>query len=353
MEAHVPSPVIALDLFRNRTFAIGIVASLLNGAAFFGAILFLSLFMVNVLGTTATEAGTAQMPLMIAFVASSNIFSQVVQRVGRYKFFMLAGFSVMLIGFVLLTQLNVHSTSWEVSWRMFVLGLGMGPALPLLNLAMQNAVSFHQIGAATAGRQFFQQLGSAIGAAVFGVILTTTLTTQMATNLTPVLAQAPPSIQAAVNPAQFRNSAVASEGAEGGQVSLRDQLVAAASADFEAERELVSAALAQGDSQARTTLLERPTIDPALKTLLAAPASPAALAQALTLVDQTQAALVTQARSVADEVTAAVRLSFANSITRIYSYAVWLVVVAALLVAIWLPELPLRKSNRSETPAFE
>ncbi|MCX6047780.1 MAG: MFS transporter, partial [Chloroflexi bacterium] len=50
VEARVPSPIIALDLFRNRTYAIGVVASVLNGAAFFGAVRFLSLCMVNVLG---------------------------------------------------------------------------------------------------------------------------------------------------------------------------------------------------------------------------------------------------------------------------------------------------------------
>lgn len=353
VEARVSSPIISLALFRNRTFAVGVVASVLNGAAFFGAILFLSLFMVNVLGTSATEAGTAQMPLMIAFVASSNVFSQVVQRAGRYKLFMLAGFVVMLIGFVLLMQLDVYTTQWGVSWRMFVLGLGMGPALPLLNLAMQNAVPFQQIGAATASRQFFQQLGQAVGAAVFGVILTTTLTAQMTTNLAPILAAAPPALRAAVNPAQFRNSAVASEGAAGGQVNLSDQLIAVANAEFADERQLVEAALAAGDAQARTTLLKSSTTEPAIKDLLNAPTSATALDQALALVDQAQAALVTEAQQLATAVTAAVRLSFANSITRIYSYAVWLVVVAALLVAIWLPELPLRKSNRSETPVFE
>lgn len=356
VEMHVTSPVISLGLFRNRTFAVGIAASVLNGAAFFGAILFLSLFMVNVLGLSATEAGTAQIPLMLAFVVSSNIFSQVVQRVGRYKSYMLAGFLLMMVGFLLLTQIGVNTTMWGVTWRMFIVGLGMGPALPLLNLAMQNAVPFHEIGAATASRQFFQQLGQAIGAAVFGVVLATTLTTQISTNIAPILGQAPPALQAGLNPAQFRSSISSAEGAGDSGMNLEEQLAAAVNTAFGAERDLVIAALGEGNVQARETLLTSPTTEPALKELLAtATSEQPTLEQALAIVEQAQQEVTAQAGTMAPQVTAALRLSFANSITRIYFYALWLVVAAFLLIVIWLPELPLRRSNRTEStaPIFE
>ena len=356
VEKRASSPIISFALFRNRTFAVGVIASVLNGAAFFGAILFLSLFMVNVLGMSATQAGTAQIPLMVAFVASSNIISQVVQRTGRYKALMLAGFVTMLIGFILLTQLGVHSTMWDVTWRMFVVGLGMGPALPLLNLAMQNAVSFTQIGAATASRQFFQQLGQALGGAIFGVVLTTTLTAQMATNLAPIIADAPPAVRIQLDPSQFRSSISTREEGGGKPVDLGSKFVAAANTAFDEERTLVTAALRDGDAQARATLLASPTTAPALQELLAQDSTgEAALEQALLIEDQTQQAATQQAQATGDDVTAALKLSFANSITKIYFYALWLVAAALLLVALALPELPLRKTNRPEAavPVFE
>lgn len=355
VETRVASPIISLGLFRNRTYAVSIAASVLNGAAFFGAILFLSLFMVNVLGLSATEAGTAQIPLMIAFVASSNIFSQVVQRVGRYKSYILAGFLMMLLGFGLLTQIGVHTTMWGVTWRMFIVGLGMGPALPLLNLAMQNSVSFHEIGSATASRQFFQQLGQAIGAAIFGVVLATTLTAQIGANVTPILAAAPPAIQAAIDPSQFRSSISREEGSSGGQPSLGEQIATAAGAPYAVERELLVAALQANDQAALTTLLESPTTEPQVKALLSTPVDDraAVLTQALGIVDQAQQAMLSETQGIAGAVTAAMRLAFANSITRIYSYALWLVAAAFLLCLFWLPELPLRKSNRVETPVTE
>src|SRR3989442_1556786 len=56
VESRVPSPIISLDLFRNQTFAVVSVASMLVGASFFAAIFFLSIFMVNVVLSTVLTA---------------------------------------------------------------------------------------------------------------------------------------------------------------------------------------------------------------------------------------------------------------------------------------------------------
>ena len=132
--------------------------------------------------------------------------------------------------------------------------------------------------------------------------------------------------------------------------------MAAANTAFDEERTLVTAALRDGDAQARATLLASPTTAPALQELLAQDSTgEAALEQALLIEDQTQQAATQQAQAIGDDVTAALKLSFANSITKIYFYALWLVAAALLLVALALPELPLRKTNRPEAavPVFE
>src|SRR5215212_9724364 len=207
VELRVPSPIISLDLFRNRTFTVGVVASVMSGAALFGAVLFLSLFLVNVLGLTATAAGIVQIPLMLGFVLSSNVSALLVQRYGRYKPFIVAGFTVMSIGFAAMSWITQTTGVYDVAWRVFLVGLGLGPAMPLLSLAMQNAAKPHQIGAVTANRQFFQQLGQALGGAVFGVVLSTTLTAQLQQNFAPITQNLPLAARAALAPEQFRNSA--------------------------------------------------------------------------------------------------------------------------------------------------
>jgi EmrB/QacA subfamily drug resistance transporter len=352
-ERRAPSPIIELGLFRNRTFAVVIASSVLNGAAFFGAILFLSLYLVNVIGMTATQAGTAQIPLMIAFVGSSIVASSLVQRVGRYKPFIVGGFVVMLVGFYTMTQLSVESSVLDVTWRMVLLGLGIGPAMPLLNLAMQNDIPFNVMGSATANRQFFQQLGQAVSAAIFGVVLSTTLTAQITTNLQPVISELPAAMQAQFDPAAIRKN-VGSEGA-GEQADMGERIAGAVHGQFETQRTLLTAALRDGDAQAIATLQADPRTPEQLKQLLGNSAVPAAareqaLTAALAQLDTAEQAARAEATSIGARIMQAVKLSFTNSITRIYSYAIWLVLAALLLVAFLLPEKPLRKTNRTEMP---
>ncbi len=348
VEARVESPVLSLALFRNRTFAVGVVAALLSGAAFFGAVLFLSLFLVNVLGLTATEAGIAQIPLMAGFVLASNVSSLLVQRFGRYKPFIVGGFALMIVGFVLMSRISPQTSVWDVAWRVFVMGVGLGPAMPLLNLAMQNAAQPHEIGAVTANRQFFQQFGQALGGAIFGVILTTTLTTQLQQNFTPISQQVPPAVQEALDPAQFQNSASITEDAGGEPVDLGAQIAAAAVAPIEQQRTLTEAALS-GNPDARAQLLNNPDTLPEVKAEVASTSGndPQALARASSALDAAEQDVRTDAARIGQEVAGAVKSSFATSVTRIYLYAIPLSAVALLVIALWLPEIPLSKARHA------
>lgn len=199
VEVRAPSPVLPLELFGNRTIALVSLASVFMGAAFMGAVFFLSLFMVNVVGVSATAAGTTLMPLTLAVVTGAMGSSQLVYRVGRYKAVIISGFAVAVIGYILLATMDTAVTRWGVTWRMIVLGIGLGPAMPLLNLAAQNAAPRGKVGAATAARQFFMQIGSVVGLALFGVVLANVVAAEMRSGLGPLVAQLPPAMRAQVN----------------------------------------------------------------------------------------------------------------------------------------------------------
>jgi len=186
-------------------------------------------------------------------------------------------------------------------------------------------------------------------------VLSTSLTTQLNANLAPVTAALPPALQAELSPERFRNSSSVAEGSNGSQIDLGTALARATEKQFAEERKLVQSALGEGDLQARNTLISDQRTSPALRELLSQPPATdrQALGQALALVDTEQQQAIAQAQAAGKGVTDAVKLSFANSIGRIYVYACWLAGVAFLLTALWLPELPLRKTNRVETPVFE
>lgn len=345
VESRAESPILRLALFKDKMFSVTMFSSLLNGAAFFGAFLFLSLYMVNVLGVSATEAGSAQIPLMLSFVVGSILSSQLVSRTGRYKPFILVGFSLMLLGFYLMTQLSVDMTSIDVVWRMVVLGMGLGPTLPLLNLAMQNAVPYQYMGTAVANRQFFQQLGQAIGAAVFGVILTTTLTGQINTQMKPILADVPPAIQAQMNFSgkSMRNSV--SEGADS-STSPTAKMLAKVDEQFSTLRDSLTA-VAAGDDTAASTLLADPQVPDQLKGAIKAHMINAStLPTILSNLEQSHTAARAKASEFGGRVEQAIKVAFTNSITQIYQNAIWLVIISFVIILFLLDEIPLRKTNR-------
>jgi hypothetical protein len=238
---------------------------------------------------------------------------------------------------------------------MIALGLGLGPALPMLNLAMQNAVPREDMGAATASRQFFQQIGQVIGSAVFGAVLTTSLTTALTANLAPIRAQLPPDMAAQLDPAALRNGSAGSDAGPGAAADPATSIEQAVAERFSAQRALLTRALRAADPAAIQALAADPQTPGPLKELLAsvgtlpAAAREQALTQALAGSDAAQAKAVAQGKDLGAQIGQAVKVSFSDSITAIYRYAIWLAVIA-LALACFMPEIPLRKSHNHEPP---
>jgi EmrB/QacA subfamily drug resistance transporter len=195
-ERRAPEPLLDLRLFRNRVFAVGNLAIFVLGASFLGAIVFLPLFMVNVVGLSATRAGLTLTPLTLGIVAGNVLSGQLVSRLGHYKRLMLIGNVVLIMGFALLGfTLHAESSQAHVTIKMIVLGLGLGPSIPLYVLAIQNAVDHRELGVATAAATFFRQIGATVGVTALGAVFAITLALETRTVTVPVeLRDLPPPV---------------------------------------------------------------------------------------------------------------------------------------------------------------
>ena len=171
IERRATDPVLDLKLFRNKTFAIGSLAAFVVGGSFLAAIVFLPLFMVNVVGLSATSSGLTTTPLTFGIVAANITSGQLVARAGKYKALLIGSLVVLVGSFALLAlTLDTDATQLGVSAKMVLLGIGLGPSIPLFTLAIQNAVPPHEIGVATAAATFFRQMGATIGIAIVGSV---------------------------------------------------------------------------------------------------------------------------------------------------------------------------------------
>lgn len=176
IEGRARDPIVDLRLFRERAVAIGLTTSFLAGLSFLGAIVFMPLFMVNVAGASATSAGLTTLPLTMGLVTANVTSGQLASRTGRTKPLLVGSIALAFLALLLLaTSLDVDTTMAGVSWRMFLLGLGLGPCLPLLPLTVQNAVAPAMIGAVTSLTTFFRQMGASVGLAALGTVFAASL----------------------------------------------------------------------------------------------------------------------------------------------------------------------------------
>ncbi len=180
IERTAREPILDLAMFRKREFALGCAAAFTAGLPFLAAIVFLPLFMVNVLGTSATDAGKVLIPLTLGIVAANISSGQIVGRIGRYKPVLLVSLTLSIVGFVIMgLTLAATSTTLGMSLKMILLGMGMGPAIPLYTLAIQNSVPLRQIGVATSTAVFARSVGATVGLAVLNTVFAGTLVTTM------------------------------------------------------------------------------------------------------------------------------------------------------------------------------
>ncbi len=176
-------PILALRLFRDRTFAAATALTFLVGFAMFGAVTFLPQFQQNVQGASATSSGLLLLPMLAGMLVTSLAGGQLVSRTGRYRTQMIVGAAVMAAGLFLLATMGTTTSTTVSGAYMAVLGIGMGMLMQTTNLVMQNAVDRRDIGAASGASTLFRTVGGSIGVSLLGVLyargLTGSLTAQL------------------------------------------------------------------------------------------------------------------------------------------------------------------------------
>lgn len=180
-ESRATEPILPLHMFRIRVVAVSVVARFGIGMGLFGVIIFVPLFFQFVLGQSATNSGIVLMPTMLGMVVGSTLSGQAVSRLGgHYRIQALIGLAVLATGMYLMSRMTPDTTYTRAVVNTAVTGVGMGIAMPLFVIAVQNAVPYSIMGVATSSIQFFQSIGQVIGLAVFGSIMAN----RFASNLT-------------------------------------------------------------------------------------------------------------------------------------------------------------------------
>lgn len=229
VEARAEAPIIPLDLLSHRVVGLSLLTAMLAAMGMFGTVLFLPLFVQAVLGANATQSGSVVAPMMLGMIVGSIGGGQLINRTGRYRLVALVGAIIGAGGMFMLSGMGPDTDYWTITRNMVLVGLGLGPTMPALTLAAQNAGEPGQIGVLTSLSQFFRSIGGTLGAALMGSVLANRFGAAFQASLPPeVLAVVPPerlaqlqNPQALLDPhaAEATSQAFGTLGAGGAQIA--------------------------------------------------------------------------------------------------------------------------------------
>ncbi|MGV8984893.1 MAG: DHA2 family efflux MFS transporter permease subunit [Cypionkella sp.] len=177
IERRAAEPILPMWLFGMNVFWVTSIIGFVVGAALFGAITFLPLYLQIAKGATPTGSGLQLIPLTLGIVLSSTLSGRYMGKTGKYKILPIIGAALLSLGMLALTQLSRETGVWSFSLTLVMAGLGMGCIFPVVTTAVQNAVPRQTLGTATAAGILLRQGGGALGVAAFGAIFSSRLAT--------------------------------------------------------------------------------------------------------------------------------------------------------------------------------
>ncbi|WP_405109107.1 MDR family MFS transporter [Paenibacillus sp. FSL K6-1217] len=173
IERKAKSPVLPLSLFKNSIVTLSMIIGFLMNAGMMGAMIYLPFFVQGVEGVSPTNSGFINMPMSLMMIVLSTLAGRWISKSGKYKRYAMIGMPFMVAAMIMMAFMN--SIAMAVA-SMIVFGIGLGLAMPVFTLTVQNAVAPQMLGVATATNTLFRNLGGTIGIAVMGTVMNTTLT---------------------------------------------------------------------------------------------------------------------------------------------------------------------------------
>ena len=170
VELRTKHPLMPLTIFRNRSVASADAVALLVGASLFSMFFFISLYLQQVLGQSALQAGLSYLPLAFAIIFSAGAASQLVTKVGP-KPVLVSGLLFTTVGLVLFTQISPDgSFAGDVLLPSVIVAVGLGLSFVSLTITAMSGVTHHEAGMASGLLNTAQQVGGALGLAVLSSV---------------------------------------------------------------------------------------------------------------------------------------------------------------------------------------
>jgi DHA2 family multidrug resistance protein len=169
-ELHTDAPIVDLRVFKNRTYATGVLLMTVVGFVLYGSLVLLPVMLQTLMGYSSLEAGKAMAPRGMGSLIMMPIVGMLTTKVDPRKLLALG----LVIGggtMLWLGQINLNAGPIDIMMPQFLQGMGMALLfVPLTTVSMSSIVP-QKMGNATSLFNLMRNIGGGVGIAMTGTYL--------------------------------------------------------------------------------------------------------------------------------------------------------------------------------------
>ena len=169
IELRVKAPMVEFSLFRTRQFIGSNLIAFIITFAMMGTFFFMAIYMQDILGYGALEAGIRFLPTTMVIAVVAPIAGRLADKLGPAAP-MSAGLAVLSVSMFLFAGIDTSTTYGGLIIPFVLMGLGIALVMSPMSTAAMNAVSVQKSGVASGVLQMSRMIGASVGIAATGAI---------------------------------------------------------------------------------------------------------------------------------------------------------------------------------------
>jgi EmrB/QacA subfamily drug resistance transporter len=170
IQRRVKFPMLPLGLFKRPDFSGAQLAAFSISASFFALFLYVTLYLQNILGLSAIEAGLVYMPGTLVMFVVSGLSAQLASKVAPGAM-IAGGLGLVAVGLFMFLNVQVDSSWTALLPGFLVASVGTGIFNPAVSAVALGSAPQHMSGLAAGVNDTFRQAGIAVGVAAFGAMV--------------------------------------------------------------------------------------------------------------------------------------------------------------------------------------
>ena len=165
-------PLLDVRLFANAPFTIGNLSYVLVTIALFGGLFLVPIYLQNLRGQTAYEAGVILLPQAFASMVAVLVGGRLVDKIG-VKAVVLPGLLIMAFAFWRLSFVSLYTPFSQYQLLLILRGFGLGLSAQPLTIAIVSNIKPKDLSQATSLNSVIRSVAGSVGVALLSALVQT------------------------------------------------------------------------------------------------------------------------------------------------------------------------------------